>query len=189
MLALLSVGLLLGSVAIFWKVSDLRSLSVLAWEIDPIADCAVALTGGPNRLREGLDLLSRGQIKKLILAGVVPTATLREIFPLWPFEGSLQESDVVLERRSTTTYGNAQQTLPIVEALGCREVVLITSSFHLPRALRTFKANYPAEIKLIPYSVMPGRNEAGYSDLALEVIKSVFYSLWAYSPGTDFFQN
>ncbi len=181
--ALLAVGFL------EYRIFELKEQKIGSWEIDPVSDCAVALTGGLNRLREGQDLLSRGQIRKLIVAGVVPSASLREIFPLWPFEGSINESDVILERRSTTTYGNAQQTLPIVEALGCRDVLLITSSFHMSRAYRTFASTYPAEIKLIQYPVLPGKAEADHLDLALEVVKSTFYSLWAYSHITKIIQN
>lgn len=183
-------ALILGAlVGLELKIYDLKTLPIGAWELDPMADCAVTLTGGSNRLREGLDLLSRKQIRKLIVAGVVPTASLREIFPLWPYQGGVSEADVILERRSTTTFGNAQQTLPIVEALGCRDVILITSSFHLPRAVKTFVSNYPSEIKVIPYSVLSGKAEADHFDLLLEVVKSVFYSLWAYSNPTRFLQN
>src|SRR5882672_1590713 len=89
---------------------------ISAWVEDHKADCAVVLTGGPGRIREGFDLLAQGQVRKLIISGVHPRSTLREIFPQWPFYGGLHEDDVVLEKRSTTTYGNAQQSLPLVEA-------------------------------------------------------------------------
>ncbi len=164
-----------------YQVYLLKNSPIDSWARDPVADCAVALTGGQNRLREGLDLLSRGQIKKLILSGVVPSASLRDIFPLWPFQGNVNESDVILERRSTTTYGNAQQSLPIVEALSCRDIILITSSFHMPRAYKTFRAKFPEEIKIISYSVFSGRSEADIFDLLLEVVKTDFYFFWAFS--------
>src|SRR5580692_7608735 len=100
--------------------STIAKEPITAWTEDHKADCAVVLTGGPGRVREGFDLLAQGQVRKLIISGVHPKATLREIFPQWPFYGNLREEDVVLERRSATTYGNAQQSLPLVEALHCR---------------------------------------------------------------------
>ncbi|MEZ4871113.1 MAG: hypothetical protein R2827_02480 [Bdellovibrionales bacterium] len=34
-----------------------------AWLEDQSADCAIVLTGGPFRIREGMDLLSQGKVK------------------------------------------------------------------------------------------------------------------------------
>ncbi len=151
-----------------------------SWTEDVSADCGVVLTGGPNRIREGIDLLARRDIQKLIISGVHAQATLREIFAPLPFYGDLREQDVILERRSRTTYGNAQQTLPIVEALRCRDVVLITSRSHMRRALGTFRAEFPASIALIPRSVVSYSVEPTPSEAAIEAVKSMFYSLWAY---------
>jgi len=168
------------AIAFFKDYGRVISQPINSWNEDLNADCAVVLTGGSNRVREGLDLLSRGQIKKLIISGVYREATLREIYPLWSFYGDVKEQDVVLERRSATTYGNAQQSLPIVEALGCRDVAIVTSYLHMYRAYRTFQASYPSHIVLIKYAVNPGRSEADTWETSTEVLKSLFYSLWAY---------
>lgn len=180
----------LGAFALFLKqFLEIKNAPITAWEEDPTGDCVVVLTGGQNRLREGLDFLARKQTRKLIIAGVVPNVTLREIFPLWPYHGDVNEQDVILERRSTTTFGNAQQTLPIVEALGCREVILITSSFHMARAVKTFQSTYPSDLKIIPYSIFAGKTESSFLDISTEVLKSFFYSLWAYSNLSKILQN
>ena len=153
---------------------------ITAWSEDHKADCGVVLTGGPGRIREGFDLLAQGQVRKLIISGVNPKATLREIFPQWPFYGSLHEEDVVLERRSTTTYGNAQQSLPLVEAMHCRSLVLITSHVHMRRASRTFRKVFPPELIIATRAVSSGFIPPRSTDLALETLKALFYSLWAY---------
>lgn len=151
-----------------------------AWTSDISVDCGVVLTGGANRVRTGLDLLARKQIKKLVVSGVFANATLREVFPVWPLYGEISEKDVVLERRSSTTYGNAQQTVPIIEALSCRDVAVITSSTHMYRAFRTMQATYPETIQLQAYAVNSGRAESGFIEISTEVLKSMFYLLWAY---------
>ncbi|HMN69671.1 MAG TPA: YdcF family protein [Bdellovibrionales bacterium] len=153
---------------------------ISAWTEDHKADCGVVLTGGPGRVREGFDLLAQGQIHKLIISGVNPRATLREIFPQWPYYGELRAEDVVLERRSGTTYGNAQQSLPLVEAMRCRSLVLITSHLHMRRAYRTFRQVYPPEILILTRGVSSGVIPPRSQDLTSEVLKSLFYSLWAY---------
>ena len=153
---------------------------ISAWLEDHRADCAVVLTGGPGRVREGFDLLAQHQVNKLIISGVHPRASLREIFPAWPFYGNLRLEDVVLERRSTTTYGNALQSLPLVEAVRCRSVVLVTSHIHMRRAYRTFREIFPREIVILTRGIAAGSVPPRPNDVAFEVLKSAFYSLWAY---------
>lgn len=170
----------LTATAFFFESRKILSEPITVWTQDPVADCAVVLTGGSNRVREGGDLLARGQVKKLILSGVYTNAQFREIFPLWPFYGDVREKDVIFDRRSGTTYGNAQQSLPIVEALGCRDVILVTSNIHMYRAYRTFKASYPPTIPIIPYTVNSGRYESSWYEVSTEVLKSLFYNLWAF---------
>lgn len=181
-LGLIGVTVLLAVVAIFVQkeLKLIASEPISAWTEDHRADCAVVVTGGPGRVREGFDLLSQGMVHKLIISGVNPRATLREIFPQWPFYGSLQTEDVILERRSATTYGNAVQSLPLVEAMHCRSLVLITSHLHMRRAYKTFREVFPPEINIQTRAVSSGAIPPRTSDLAIEVVKSFFYSLWAY---------
>ncbi|MEQ1878820.1 MAG: YdcF family protein [Bdellovibrionia bacterium] len=179
--AVVAALLLTGLVWLFVHESRrVLSSKFTSWDIDPRGDCAVVLTGGPNRVRKGFDLLSQGQVKKLILSGVNPRSSLREIFPQMPFYGALSENEVILEKRSATTYGNAQQTLALIEALHCRDLVVVTSRVHMYRAIRTFKAIFPPNYPLIEYAVIGPGNEADWDEIAMEVTKSVFYSLWTY---------
>lgn len=151
-----------------------------SWVEDQKADCAVVVTGGAYRVREGLNLLYQKQVRKLIISGVHPKATFREIFPMWPYYGELNEADIILERRSTTTYGNAQQSWPLIEALHCRDVVLVTSTLHMYRVYRTFRALLPKEMNIYPRAVVAGRLVPTRLDLGVEAFKSLFYSVWAY---------
>lgn len=166
-----------------WYLREAKTINnqpVTAWLEDHRGDCAVVLTGGPGRVREGFDLLAQGQVHKLIISGVHPKATLREIFPQWPYYSNVRAEDVVLERRSATTYGNAQQTLPLVEAIRCRSLVLITSHLHMRRAYKTFRRVFPPEMTILPRAVSSGSVPAPAYDLGVETVKSLFYSLWAY---------
>jgi uncharacterized SAM-binding protein YcdF (DUF218 family) len=177
------VGLLvgIGLLSYFLQESDrVFSEPIIAWESEPKADCGVVLTGGAGREREGFDLLARHAIQRLIISGVHPATSLRDMLPQWPFYGDLREEDIFLDRRSGTTYGNAQQTLPIVEALHCRDVVLVTSSLHMFRAYKTFRATFPEKISIYKHSIIPSRSEAGFWESSYEVLKTLFYSLWVY---------
>jgi uncharacterized SAM-binding protein YcdF (DUF218 family) len=150
------------------------------WTEPAHADCAVVLTGGPARIRAGFDLLSQNRVRKLIISGVYPGAVLREIFPQLPFYGPISEDDIILEKRSSTTYGNAQQSLPLIEALHCKSVVLVTSRLHMYRSFRLFRSVLPPEIRITPRAVVANRLEPNPIEIFIETVKSLFYSLFAY---------
>ncbi|MCB0420801.1 MAG: YdcF family protein [Bdellovibrionales bacterium] len=172
---------LLGLIAILVLESEkIGRETVSSWEEDHRADCAVVLTGGRGRVSEGFSLLSQQQVRKLIVSGVFPGASLRDIFPQWPFYGEMHDEDVILEKRSRTTYGNAQQSLALVEALHCRDVVIVTSNLHMYRARRIFEAVFPENIPVYTRAVHIGSSRSQTFDLIFETIKSVFYDLWAY---------
>ena len=128
---------------IYREAVKIHGTPLTSWQEDHSGDCAVVLTGGANRVHEGFALLAQKQVRKLIISGVFEGAKLEEIFPLLPFYGTIASKDVVLEKNSRTTFGNAQQSLALVEALKCRDVVLVTSYLHMRRALRTFDATFP----------------------------------------------
>lgn len=177
--AILGVGLILGFL-FHREWQEVGATPINSWSEDQTADCAVVLTGGSGRIREGFDLLAHKSVRKLIISGVHPKATLKEIFPLWPYYGGLNESDVVLERRAGTTYGNAQQSLPLVEALHCKNVLVVTSQLHLYRSIRTFRSIFPQEIEIKGRAIVAGSVRPKVWDHLVETLKSLFYSLWAY---------
>lgn len=181
----LLVFLFLGALAtvaalLFQESQKILAQEVSAWTEEHRADCVVVLTGSRGRVREGFDLLVQGRVRKLIISGVYPGSELRDIFPQWPFYGPLNEEDVILEKRSNTTYGNAQQSLPLVEALRCRDLILVTSRLHMYRASKIFHAVFPPDFTIYTRAVVGGRYEPEFLDLMLEAVKSLFYEMWAY---------
>lgn len=165
----------------FWQEYQLvKAEPISAWQQDIQADCAVVLTGGAGRVREGFDLLATGRVRKLIISGVHANSRLREILPMWPFYGNLKEEDVILERRSETTFGNAQQSLPIVEALGCRDIVLITSRAHMRRSYLSFRSAFPEQIFIYRRAVVSGGVQSSRFENLVEAAKIIFYSFWAF---------
>lgn len=167
----------------YWCKSEMKKVRhefVSSWTEDHYGDCAVVLTGGPGRVREGIDLLVRGQVKKLIISGVNPQSSLYEIFPEWPFYFSLNSEDVVIERHSTTTYGNAVQSFMLAEALKCYNLVLVTSQPHIYRSYRSFRSVFPSEYRIIKHAIPHSGSQTEVWEFVIEAVKSAFYSLWAY---------
>ena len=176
-LILIGVGVLLS----IREANRILSFPISAWKQDPVADCAVVLTGGAGRVREGMALVEKGLVKTLIISGVNPNTDLYDLVTPMDLSLGVKPSQIILERRSLTTYGNARQSGPILEALRCGEIVLITSQIHMYRAKKTFEAALPETIKIVPHAVPASKSEEENWNLTTEVLKSLFYSLWAYS--------
>jgi uncharacterized SAM-binding protein YcdF (DUF218 family) len=165
---------------VYQESQKILKIKMNSWTHDLSADCAVVLTGSRGRVREGVDALYQGRVKKLIVSGVYQGAQWREIFPQWIYYGNLNSNDIILEKRSSTTFGNAQQALPLVEALGCGDILLITSQLHIYRSFRIFNKYFPEHILIQPVAIVSESLKPRLYDLAYESIKSLFYSLWAY---------
>ena len=159
---------------------NVKNYKITSWLEDQRADCAIILTGQAYRIEEGFNLLYQKQIQKLIVSGVHKNSSLKEIFPLWPFYGNLDEKNVYLEKKSKTTYGNAVQSAVVAKKMKCQSVILVTSHTHMHRAYRTFQEIFPKSITILPRSVVSGRLKPHWDEMALEALKAYFYSLWVY---------
>lgn len=158
----------------------LQEETMQSWSVDNDSDCAVVLTGGPHRIREGFAVLTRKQVRHLIISGVHPTTELSDLLTPLDIVWGPDLSEVILEKRSTTTYGNARQTLPIVEGLGCQKVQLITSELHMYRAYKTMVGAFPESIKIEKHAVPPLVRNTSLGEYWTEVLKTMFYSIWAF---------
>lgn len=104
---------------------------------------------------------------------------------------------IVLETHSRTTRQNAVDVKPILEKLGARKVLLVTSALHMPRALATFRGvgidaiPAPTDFTVRPrptdlLSFLPDAQALAGSDLALhEYAGMLVYRLrgWMGRPG------
>jgi uncharacterized SAM-binding protein YcdF (DUF218 family) len=124
-------------------------------EIDPDhTDAIVVLTGGSERLRVGFDLLARGAAERLLISGVHRDVRLEELLALGPTDDSLR-CCVDLGYVAGDTIGNAQEAAGWMRAQGFHSLRLVTSNYHMPRAMLEFRAAMPGiEIRRQP--VDPG---------------------------------
>lgn len=169
---------LVAFVLIFLTAKKINDEPVNVWTNVSDADCAVVLTGAPGRVREGFELLQSKKIKKLIVSGVFKEATFSEVFPYWPYYNDINPNDVILEKRSQTTFGNAHQSVVLVESLRCQDVLLVTSQLHMARAYTVFRDVFPNNIEIKKLSLPNSKSEQSVFDLAVEIVKSLFYSVF-----------
>ena len=116
------------------------------------ADGIVALTGGPFRINDALDLLASGHGKRLLISGVNPTTRRGEIARLMPEHERWFTCCVDIDH-SATTIGNAIETRQWVKSRGFQSLIVVTANFHIPRALVELEHELPG-VMLVPYGVV-----------------------------------
>lgn len=98
-------------------------------------DAIVVLTGGHNRVEEGLALFAAGRGAHLFISGVHEDVKKSEILSLWKGENALPPCCVTLGYESTTTIQNAKEVRDWVEGEHYSSVRVVTGNYHMPRAL------------------------------------------------------
>ena len=117
------------------------------------ADGIVVLTGGDDRIAAGLELIAAGKGRRLLITGVDPRhRTPAELSRRLGSNEHIFKCCIDLGHAATNTFGNAEEARRWVEAWGHRSVLIVTSSFHMPRSLAEFSRAMP-EVKLIAYPV------------------------------------
>ncbi|MBP0495610.1 YdcF family protein [Pararoseomonas indoligenes] len=117
------------------------------------------LTGGPDRVEEGLALLAERPEARLIVSGVGPDAGLADLARSAGNRGAAMDpaplaERIVLGREATSTRGNAREIAAWAHASGILEITVITAGFHMPRALLELRRDLP-EAVLHPRPVAP----------------------------------
>jgi uncharacterized SAM-binding protein YcdF (DUF218 family) len=119
------------------------------------ADAIVVLTGGSERVREGLDLLARNLGAVLFISGVPAPVTTDDLWRALNIAPAPQLAErVVLGHAAADTLGNAEETAAWAKANGIASLRLVTAAYHMRRALLEFRHLMP-DIALIPHPVYP----------------------------------
>lgn len=123
-------------------------------------DAIVVLTGGNNRVNTGFDLFAAGLAPKLFISGVNNDVSLDELVSTWPGlengSRSLPACCMELGYEARSTIENAQEAHDWVLANDVHSIRLVTSPYHMPRALLEFKALMPG-LDIITHPVMKDR--------------------------------
>jgi uncharacterized SAM-binding protein YcdF (DUF218 family) len=119
----------------------------------PSADGIVALTGASDlRLEAGANLLESGKGKRLLLSGVNRQATRADLWNVTSAAKPLFDCCVDLGFTAADTLGNARESAQWARAMGYRSLILVTSDYHMPRALIELRSALP-EARVTPYPV------------------------------------
>ena len=123
---------------------------------DKATDAIIVLTGGHERIETGLDLFAEKRAPKLFISGVHEGVKMEEIAREWKGldNGStaLPACCMALGHQALSTIENASETKAWMEREKVHSVRLVTSPYHMPRAVMEFRSLIP-DAEIIPHAV------------------------------------
>ena len=126
------------------------------------ADGIVVLTGGASRIEDAIDLLAHGKGQRLLISGVNRMTSEREIARLKPEHERIIACCVDLDRTAVNTITNATETRRWVTERGFQSLIVVTSSYHMPRAMAELSHQLP-HTTLIEFPVVSEQLKAGWA--------------------------
>jgi uncharacterized SAM-binding protein YcdF (DUF218 family) len=116
------------------------------------ADGIVVLTGGEHRLSEAARLLSEGRGRRLLISGANRVATRHDLYRTSGLSADRFRCCVDVGYAAHDTSSNADEARAWAAANGFARLIIVTSSYHMPRSLVELGRVMPA-IALLPYPV------------------------------------
>ena len=111
------------------------------------------LTGGVARIDEAMKLLAQGKAKRLLITGVNRTTSTEALKQLASEGDQLFTCCVDIDKEARNTIDNATETSQWVARNRYHSIVVVTSNYHMPRALAELARVMPG-VTLIPYAVV-----------------------------------
>jgi uncharacterized SAM-binding protein YcdF (DUF218 family) len=120
------------------------------------ADGIVVLTGSPLRIDDAIELLAAGRSQRLLISGVHPSTSTAELVRGRPEYQKWFACCVELGHEAVNTRGNAAETARWAKKRGVRSLIVVTSAWHMPRALLELERELKG-VELVPYPVVTDR--------------------------------
>lgn len=141
--------------AVFWFGGFLQFAESLPRESDhsdQSTDAIVVLTGGADRIKAGLALLSEQRATRMFVSGVDRGTGQKDLQDLLPEKRDVLTCCVDLGHEALDTRDNAKEAALWMHKRGYRSLRLVTSAYHMPRALLRFRHAMP-DFRIVPHAV------------------------------------
>ncbi|MBX7250312.1 MAG: YdcF family protein [Caulobacteraceae bacterium] len=155
----------------------------------PVADGIVVLTGASDeRIAAGLHLLEQGKARRMLVSGVNEAVRREELRQVQGAPARLYDCCVDLGYDALNTPGNAREIADWAHAKGFRKLIVVTSDYHMPRAILEIRAMFP-EGQLFRYPVATPLldNKKWWEDQRSTKLVVSEYMKYLYVLGRDFF--
>jgi uncharacterized SAM-binding protein YcdF (DUF218 family) len=149
------IGALLLGFGFLWFVERVPTEEVV---LTHNADGIVVLTGGASRVADAMELMAAGRGKRLLISGLNRSTSVDEVLRLNPDYARVVRCCVDFDR-SLNTLGNAVGTKTWAEARRFRSLIVVTSNYHMPRALAEIAHQMP-DVVLVPFPVVTDKQKA-----------------------------
>jgi uncharacterized SAM-binding protein YcdF (DUF218 family) len=120
---------------------------------DQHVDAVIAITGGPGRIEHGIDVLSQGYAKRMLIAGTDPSVTKHDLIHRLNGKKKLVDCCVDLGSESVDTRSNAEEADRWLTKHRYRSFRLVTSDWHMRRARYEFRRVMGKRYVVVPDAV------------------------------------
>ena len=148
-------------------IRRLFALGVLAWALgfalfvtllprpagNDVTDGVVVLTGATGRIARGSDIVERHLAQRMLISGVEPNVTIRQLAEKQDVPLPIVECCVDLGRQAIDTQSNARETAIWVKRHRFTSIRLVTTDWHMARARFELSRALDAKTIVIPDAV------------------------------------
>lgn len=130
---------------VFWLLGYLLFISLSSKILvnpEKITDSIIVLTGGKGRIVAGTKLLAQNKANKMLISGVKPQTSLKEL-KINQINNKLLTDVIFLDHLSTDTKTNAKESAKWIYNNNFTSLRLVTSDYHILRSLLEFKEQMP----------------------------------------------
>jgi uncharacterized SAM-binding protein YcdF (DUF218 family) len=135
----------------------LEKINIAEPQINKKYDAIVVLTGAKGRIDTGMQLLWDKHAEHLFVSGVGQYAILKDLSQyldsFTPKQAESLKSSITLGHLASSTEENALETLHWIRDKHYKNIILVTSNYHIPRSLYLFESLMP-EINFTPYPLV-----------------------------------
>jgi len=111
---------------------------------------AVVITGGSGRIERGIEVVARGDARRLLIAGADPLVAKRDLVERVGGKARLFDCCVDLGSESVDTRSNAEEAKRWLDRRGYKSFRLITSDWHMRRARYEFRRVLGEGYEVVP---------------------------------------